>query len=337
MESLLDDKGRTQEEAISSSGGACETSFFLENLRHQQNKNPAALGTTTLPAKGARRRKKKKPSAKKASQDQLDQRSLEQKGQKPATTQLRSLEKTRIIKEIELAAEEETSLSTMEKQELSLRILLTLSLRNKWLITTTRARTACSEEALGNQLRTLGLEENKVDKNIISGDELVILVHKSSLLIGGTELQQECFFCELSALVSLEPTTKLDQDTQVSFCNRTLEYQESSHSISLSLPTSFYVELLERHELEDAEPIGSLEEEKPCQDALEQTFALDAGRQELYKHTVGELVWAVTACRSDLSFEVHLLTQSLEDPTTKQEQHSFTECLDTLLELCTTA
>ena len=318
--SLLDDKGRTQEEAVSSSGGACETNFFLENLRQQQEKNTAALGTTALPAKGARRRKKKKPSAKKASQDQLDQRSLEQTGQKPAATQLRSLEKTRIIKEIELAAEEETSLSTMQKQELSLRILLTLSLRNKWLITTTRATTACSDEALGNQLRTLGLEENKVDKKIFSGDELVILVHKSSLLIGGTELQQECFFCELSALVSLEPTIKLDQDTQVSFCNRTLEYQESSHSISLSLPTSFYKELLERHELEDAEPIGSLEEEKPCQDASEQTFALDAGRQELYKHTVGELVWAATACRPDISFAVHLLTQSLEDPTTKQEQ-----------------
>ena len=174
-----------------------------------------------------------------------------------------------------------------------------------------------------------------MDKNIFSGDELVILVHKSSLLIGGAELQQECFFCELSAFVSLEPTTKLDQDTQVSFCNRTLEYQESSHNISLSLPTSFYMEHLERHELEDAEPIGSLEEEKPCQDASEQTFALDAGRQELYKHTVGELVWAAIACRPDLSFEVHLLTQSLEDPTTNKNS-SFTECLDTLLELRTT-
>ena len=113
--SLLDDKGRTQEEAVSSSGGACATSFIPEDLRQQQDKNTAALGTTALPAKGATRRKKK-PSAKKASQDQLDQRSLEQKGQKPAAAQLRSLEKTRIIKEIELAAEEQTSLSTMENR-----------------------------------------------------------------------------------------------------------------------------------------------------------------------------------------------------------------------------
>ena len=148
--SLLDDKVGAQEGAVPSSGGACATSFFPEDLRQQQAKNSAALGTTALPEKGARRRRRKKPSAKAASQDQRDKRSLEQKGQTPAATQLRNLEKTSLIKEIELAAEEEqTSLSNIEQQELSLRILLTLSLRNKWLITTTRATTACSEDALG--------------------------------------------------------------------------------------------------------------------------------------------------------------------------------------------
>ena len=275
-----------------------------------------------MPAKGARRRrKKKKPSAKKASQDQLDQRSLEQKGQKPAATQLRSLEKTRIIKEIELAAEEETSLSTMQKQELSLRILLTLSLRSKWLITTSRATTACSDEALGNQLRTLGLQQNKVDNNIFSGDELVILAHKQSILIGGTDQQQELLFCELSALIPLDPPTKLDQGTQVSFCNRTLEYKESSHSISLSVPTSFVEELLQRHDLTEVEPPTSLQEEElRDQEASEHNIALNADQQELYKQTVGDLVWLATACRPDISFEVHLLTQSLTTPTRGQEK-----------------
>ena len=78
--SLLDDNGRTQEEAVASSGGACETSFSLENLREQQAKNTANLGTTAAsPGKGAKRRKrKKKPSAKKASQDHA-QRSLSRK------------------------------------------------------------------------------------------------------------------------------------------------------------------------------------------------------------------------------------------------------------------
>ena len=128
--SLLDDKGRTQEEVVATSGGACDNSFSLENLREQQAKNTANLGTTTAsPGKGAKRRKKKKPSAKKASQDQC-QRSLEQKGQIPAAASPRSLEKTRIIKEMELAAEEESnnSLGSIDLQNLSLRILLTISL-----------------------------------------------------------------------------------------------------------------------------------------------------------------------------------------------------------------
>ena len=303
-------------------GGALGSSFLPENLRQQQEKNTASLGTTALPAKGARRRKKKKPSAESASHNQLVERSSEQKGQTSAATQLRNnSEKTSLIKEIELAAEEgKESLSNIEKQELSLRILLTLSLRNKWQITTTRATAACSEDALGQQLRDIGLEKNKLDQNIFSGDELVILVHKSSILIGGTELQQECFFCELSALVSLEPPTKLDQDTPVSFCNKTLEYNESSNSISLSVPTSFYMELLQRHDLEEIEPTTSLQEEELShQEASEHNIALDADRQELYKQTVGDLVWATT-CRPDLSFEVHLLTQSLTTPTRGQER-----------------
>ena len=320
--SLLDDKSRTQEEAFSASGGACDNSFYLENLRQQQDKNTATLGTTTLPEQGAkkRKRKKKKPSAAEASQDHV-QKSFEQKDQTPAASHLRNLEKLRLIKEIELAAEDnKESLGSITIQELSLRILLTLSLRRKWLITTTRATGACSEDALGKHLRNIGLDQNKMDQNIFSGDELVLLVHKKDILIGGTELQQEELFCELSALVSLDQPNKLAQDTQVSFCNRTLEYSEASHSISVSLGTCFVRELLCRHELEEEEPLDSLDEEEPCQDALEQTFALDACRQELYRHTDGELGWATKACRPDLCFEVHLLTQSLENPTTMQEQ-----------------
>ena len=89
------------------------------------------------------------------------------------------------------------------------------------------------------------------------------MIHKSSILIGGTELQQECLFYELSALISLDQTTKLDQDTPVSFCDKTLEYNALSNSISSSLPATFYMELLQRHELEDAlNPQPILEEEE---------------------------------------------------------------------------
>ena len=321
--SLLDDKGRTQEEAGTLSGGACDTSFSLENLRQQQAKNTANLGTTTaLPAKGAKRRKKKKPSAKTASQDQLDQRSLEQKGQISAAASPRSLEKTRIIKEMELAAEGESrdSLGSIDLQELSLRILLTLSLHKKWLITTTRATGDCSEEALGNQLRTLGLGENKVDKNIFSGDELVILIHKQEILIGGTDQQQELLFCELSALIPLDPPTRLDQATQVSFGNMTLEYKAASHSVSLSVPTSFVEELFQRHDLPDEDSTTSLDKEELNDQEASEHIALEADQQELYRQTVGDLVWLAAACRHDLSYEVHLLTHSLTTPTTGQQK-----------------
>ena len=45
--------------------------------------------------------------------------------------------------------------------------------------------------------------------NIFFGDELVILLDQTSILIGGSEMQQECLFCELSALTTLEPPNKL--------------------------------------------------------------------------------------------------------------------------------
>ena len=236
--SLLDDKGSVHNAAsqhdlgnfrFSASGGAFASSFLPDDLR-QQDENTAALGTA-LPAKGAKRKmnKKKKPSAESASHNKLVERSFEQQGQDLAATYLKTTwEKTSLINEIELAAGQPTdSLANIELQEISLRILLILSLRNKWQITTIRA-TSCSEEALGKHLRNIGLEQNKMDPNIFSGDELAIMLHESTILIGGTDLQQECFFCELSALISLETPTKLAQDTQVSFCNKTLEGSASS-------------------------------------------------------------------------------------------------------------
>ena len=158
-ESLLNDKDTTQEEEASSSGGALQLSIFPEALRQQQAKNNTALGTTALPEQGAKQRKKKEkqPSASSASQAQSDQRSLEQQGQQKAASELRSLEKTRIINEINLAAKEanKESLESIDLKELSLRILLLLSLRNKWMITT-MSTTACSEDALGQKLRDIG-------------------------------------------------------------------------------------------------------------------------------------------------------------------------------------
>ena len=327
--SLLDDKNETQPAAalqpelasqeVTSSGGAFGSSFSLENLR--QHRNTTSLGATALPAKGAKKRnKKKKPSARGASHNQLDENSSKQEGQQPAAAQLRTWNKTSLTAEIELAAEEEAqaSLNKIDQQELCLRILLILSLRYKWQIVTTRATTACSEELLGQQLRSIGLDQNKLDRNIFSGDELVVMLCKNDLLIGGTEPQQESFYTELSAINPLDQPTKLATDTQVSLGHRTLEYHEASNSISMSLHKSFCEKLWQRHQLEDAEPLTNLDSEKLCQDASGQLSALDAQRAELYRRSVGDLVLAA-ACRPDLGFEVHLLTQSLPKPTKDQE------------------
>ena len=159
-----------------------------------------------------------------------------------------------------------------------------------------------------------------MDKNIFSGDELVILVHKQDILIGGTDQQQELLFCELSALIPLDPPTRLDQATQVSFGNMTLEYKAASHSVSLSVPTSFVEELVQRHDLPDEDSTTSLDKEELHDQEASEHIALEADQQELYRQTVGDLVWLATACRHDLSYEVHLLTQSLTTPTTGHQK-----------------
>ena len=322
-ESLLDEQDGTHQHAASeklvgnmalNSGGAT-CSFSCDNLR-QQDKNTTSLGTALPTAKGAKQqknKKKKKPSAKGASHNQLDEESSKQKGQEVAAAQLRSLEKTSLIEEIELAATklENNNLAKVDLQEISLRILLILSLRFRWEITTTRATEACSEDAVRDQLRSIGLEQNSINNNIFSGDELVILLCHHELLIVGTEQQQEDLFLELSAYIALDQTNKLDIATQVTFANRTLSWNESSHSIDMSLPETFCMNLVQQY-LED-------EEEKLCQNASGQESALDASRQQLYQQAVGELVLAA-ACRPDLCFEIHSLIQSFDAPTTTQEQ-----------------
>ena len=146
----------------------------------------------------------------------------------------------------------------------------------------------------------------------------MILLDDTSILIGGTEIQQECFFCELSALASLEPPKKLAQNTPISFGNLMMEYQEASNSISLRVTESYLEQLLQRHDLEQIEPTTSLQQEELTQDAASEHIALEADARELYKQTVGDLGFLASACRPDLSFEVQFLTQSLTSPTTRQ-------------------
>ena len=172
---------------------------------------------------------------------------------------------------------------------------------------------------LGQQLRDIGLEQNQLDPNIFSGDELVILMCEQCLLVGGTELQQECLFTELSALASLQELKKLAPETPVSFGNMTLEFKEQSDTISLRVASAFYMELLKRHNLEEVEPTTSLQQDELEQPASGQDCTLEAENQELFRKTVGDLEWLARACRPDLSFVTHSLTQSFDTPTKGQE------------------
>ena len=216
--------------------------------------------------------------------------------------------------------ENNNSLGSIDLQQLSLRILLTLSLSKKWLITTTRAREACSQDALGEQLRNIGLGQHKMQPNIFCGDELVILLDQTCILIGGSEMQQECFFCELSALTSLDSPKKLAQDNQISFGNLILDYQEASHNVSLSVSPCFVDELLRNHDLAQDDCTQSLQQDELQDQEASEHIALEADQKELYKQKVGDLDWLAKSCRPDLSFEAHLLAQSLESPTTRHQK-----------------
>ena len=143
-------------------------------------------------------------------------------------------------------------------------------------------------------------------------------------------------FCELSALIPLDPPTRLEQATQVSFGNMTLEYKAASHSVSLSVSASFVEELCHRHDLSEDDSTTSLDKEKLHDQEASEHIALGADQQELYRQTVGDLVWLASAFRHDLSFEAHLLAQSLTSPTTSTKS-SFEKCLDILLKLGTPA
>ena len=251
---LLEDEDGDQDAASSGE-------LVCNQLRNQQGKNIANLGTTALPKQGAIQQEK--PSANIASPELRQEKSLEQRGQQSASASLRTpLEKTRFMEQMELDAEKETSnLQEQEKKEISLRILLSLSLLNQWQIAITKASTACREELLAEHLQELGLEQTKQDHTIFFGDELVVMINSLDIMIGGEQLQQELFLDQLSAKLPLEQATKLEDGTSISFMGRSLEYSAFMNCVSLQVPACFYMQLLQRHELEEAESLTSLEEE----------------------------------------------------------------------------
>ena len=312
-------------------GGAYGHSFSQENLDndHTLGKNKTALGTTASQQLGqqtACKEKKNKSSAKESSHQQLGMRRQKQKGQQTAASELRNLRKTKSINKIELAleaAEKRTSLGQETRLDLSFRFLLTFSLINQWQIATAKVSPAYQEGLASTiSLEELGLRTCAADSNIFFGDQLLIMQFQGELLIGGAQLQQEALIVQLSALGLLQETTQLDHNTPVIFQNKILEYNKLEHSISLHTPLAFYMQLLERHNLEHETATNLPQEELAPKASRQNKQVLDAKQQELYKNTVGQLLWS-RACRPDTSYAVDQLRLSLANPTAQDQDQLF--------------
>ena len=253
------DLGKTE---VQDEGGA--TSFSLENLEQTQLRNNQAIGTTTALPRRRRRTKQK------------------QKGQHKAVSK-REWEKTNFMEKTQLALltpeDPRSNLEEQASKDLSLRIILTLSLMKRWQLITTRVRTAWPQE----QLRELGLSQSQVDTKILIGDQLCVMMHENNMLIGGAQPQQECFIAKLSACCPLEDTKQLDEHNPLIFFGRSLEYSQADKSISLSLPSAFYLELLGRYSLENATAIGSPKVELGTRASSWNHVSLDAEKTQLYR------------------------------------------------------
>ena len=216
-----------------------------------------------------------------------------------------------------------TSLDQDARSDLSFRFLLTFSLINQWQIATAKVGTTYQDRPASTiSLEELGLSMCAADSNIFFGDQLVIMRFQGELLIGGSQLEQECFINKLSAMDLLQQTTQLDSNTPVIFRNMTLEYNKLEHSISLHMPMAFYMHLLRRHSLEH-EPPTNLPQEELAQEASRQNKqVLDAKQCKLYQKTVGQLVWLKT-CRPDTSLAVEQLSLSFDNPTAHSQAQLF--------------
>ena len=102
------------------------------------------------------------------------------------------------------------------------------------------------------KLRELGIKESKIDSDIMVGYKLVVLQHDDCLLVGGEQMQQECFYNRLSASFNPTKPQQLGADTPLSFLNTLLELNQADRTISLHPTQAFYNQLLGRYSFEDA-------------------------------------------------------------------------------------
>ena len=176
-------------------------------------------------------------------------------------------------------------------------------------------------QKLASKLEELGLRKNKVEPCIFTSEQLIVMHHLDTLLLVGDKLQQESFISQLSSHVSLilNNTTKLDAKTPLSFMNQTLEYSHQDHSISLSLPTTFYMKLSKMCGMTKTKAKSTPDDQLGPTGGLRTHKPLTSARHKLYRSAVGQLLWA-TSVRPDISFAVQELSRSLHAPTRLDEK-----------------
>ena len=216
-------------------GGAVLDSFPLGSLeQHKPTKNKKAVG----------QQQKASPKAKQKQQSRKRASKLE-------------LEKTNFMEKMQLALLEHqdprASLDHHTGKDLSLRVFLTLSLMKRWQLTTARVQTALPSNLATIQLRQLGLRESKVDSDIFVGEELGVIQHGETWLIGGEKKKQESFLQDLSAIFTLTTTQQLEHNKPMIFHDKILELNQADRTISLYLPNAFYSNLVSRYSLEEEE------------------------------------------------------------------------------------
>ena len=249
-------------------------------------------------------------------------KSKRKKGQRKVANKLSRWEKNNYFEMLQLELLEKqdprASLDQTIGQYLSLRIIVLLSLMNKWQLQTLRIQTAWPQEITKTKLRELGIKESKVDSDIMLGYKLVVFQHDDCLLISGDKKQQEDFCNKLSAHFHPKEQQQLGEDAPWSFLNMLLEQNQADRAINLHPTKAFYQDLLGRYSFEDAKggetPILELDRKAPRW----QSTNLDAKRSKLYKEIVEELAW-LSMLRPDIAFAVHRCSLSFSKPTEEDE------------------
>ena len=301
LRNLADNLGEHKEVPKKGGVGEEEPSFTLE-LEHQQNKqeNKPAIGQQQLALPKLRRTQAKR-------------------GQQQVDSKLGTWQQLRYKEKMQLALLDEPRVLEEEaSQDLSLRIILLVSLMNKWQLATTRIQPACQKQLKIGHLRELGLIQSNLCSEIFHGEQLCVFLDGSCILIAGTKDRQECFLHKLSAKIPLADTAKLDQTTSLTFQGKSLKQDQATRSISLTLPKAFYQQLLSRYNLQDATALDMPLQELDSEASRCSASILDASRTKLYKMTVGELV-RLSQLRPDIGFALASLRQSLRQPTKHDE------------------